>query len=60
MYVEQTTTGINVMDLSPRQTLFIRDSLIKAANECVSLSVDERQQIVNIAMCIEAEIQENK
>lgn len=44
MYSERTHTGINLIDLTDRQVVIIRESLRRAAVYCI-LSNEERRQI---------------
>ena len=44
MYSERTHTGINLIDLTERQAIVIRESLRRAAAYCI-LSDGERRQV---------------
>lgn len=52
MYAENTTTGINLMDLTRQQALVIHDSLRRAIIHCI-LSDDERALINDMMRRIE-------
>lgn len=47
MYVDKSTTGINIMDLNHRECLMIQDSLRRALFHCI-LSNDEKATIDNL------------
>lgn len=57
MYVEQTTTGINIMDLTEKEVSIIRDSIKKVALSLDLFQLSERQVFEQLIRKISNEIQ---
>lgn len=57
MYVEQTTTGVNIMDLTEKEVSIIRDSIKKVALSLDLFQLSERQVFEQLIRKISNEIQ---